>query len=508
MPIRFSLRASRSLAALLAFLLSGASLAQEAALDARIATAKADAQQKAATFRSNFGQTLRDGELGAARHFELKMRAADNLVKMLSVDADWKGKLVQVGLAEEYATVFDVDDFSTLSPRTIRGRTPSANRLRLTVPAITKDRLVTRGNRTDVQALEALEDRALVFAEQRAYSDQQEGIERAMKALPKRMNDVFAAVNPATGLLEAATGKRVRGDDVGRDLTAGERVLAGIEGTVASGGVALLPGAVGAAKEKVGPGTAVRSVPRASGAKGSSGGKGSTGGKRPAGGSGSSGGGAGRSNRGGDGGAGGGRGGSAAGAGAEGPNGPGRNRVFDPTKGLDGGGKGARPRRQPRSVDGEERIGKADLTDTDPLDIEVATQGLDNFNVDLKTGVITKQPKGGGRISKQDEGRLQATFEKAWAERDAKLNAAYRAELRAKQAAEAGKRPSSADRSGAPKQAKEKGPDILERASGKKRGSSRIEREKKNGKRGSSAIERESKRPGGKRKSDKGRQRD
>ncbi|MFG0320606.1 MAG: hypothetical protein ACF8XB_25260, partial [Planctomycetota bacterium JB042] len=310
----------RSLAAslaFLAFLFSGASLAQESALNARLAQARADAKQKAANYRSNFTQTLKDGELAAARHFELKMRAADNLVKMLSVDAGWKGKLVQVGLADEYASVFAVDDFSTLSPRTIRGRTPSGSRNQLVVPEVTKGRLVTRGNRTDVQALEALEDRALVFAQQRASFAQQEGIDRAMKALPKRMNDVFAAVNPATGLLEAATGKRVRGDDVGRDLSTGERVLAGVEGTVASGGVALLPGAIGGAKEKVGPGASVRTAPRASGGKSPAGGNGSAGGAKGPGGAGGAAGGRGPGGAGGAGRSGGGGGAAGAGAGAE-----------------------------------------------------------------------------------------------------------------------------------------------------------------------------------------------
>ena len=108
---------------------------------------------------------------------------------------------------------------------------------------------MTRGTSQDIRALEALEDRALVFAQQNAHFAHEAEIERSMRALPKQMNDVFASVNPATGLIEATVGVRARGDDVGRELTPGERARAAVEGTVAAATVAATGSLNGAARD-------------------------------------------------------------------------------------------------------------------------------------------------------------------------------------------------------------------------------------------------------------------
>ncbi|HCM42642.1 MAG TPA: hypothetical protein DIS66_04960, partial [Candidatus Omnitrophica bacterium] len=310
------------------------------------------ARQDLDTIRTQLTQRMNEqvklGDKEGARNTQVRILAATDLANMLDAAPQTGGDIFKVRLIESYNGILNVTDFSESSFREIMN---SYNRIGpdqlYDATEIVNERVDTKSDKKDLMALRALQDRAIYFAAQSTYEDMHSGFQRGMAGVALAINDTFADLNPATSLLEAAIGTKVSGEDIGKDMTAGER--AGslfkfvIEMVVDVGTEKLMKDTMKGLKTRVGDE-------------------------------------------------------------------PGAGDSKAPAKGA--ADKGSAPDSAVKSAEAgrvnpnERVIGQVNLDDVSNIDDMTPLTGLDNFNIDLRTGQVTTSPT--GRIGAADQTQIEA----------------------------------------------------------------------------------------------------
>jgi len=291
------------------------------------------------------------GDKAGARNTQLRILAATNLDHMLAADSQAGGDIFKIHLIEGYNGIINIPDFSELSFREIMNYRMSHPDELYDTAHITGARADTRSEKKDMMALRALEDRAIYYASQATYEDMHAGFRRGMASVALALNDTFADINPATSLLEAGLGVKVSGTEIGQQMTGGERAW--------SLGKFVLEAAVDVGTEHItrdavkGIGTRV-GTPRGS---------------------------------------------------ADTPK---RGDLQVETDAPDAPHAGSKA--SDLGSSGEHVIGRVNLEDVNNLDDITPLTGLDNFNIDLRTGQVTTTNTPGGRIGAADQAVIEAGF--------------------------------------------------------------------------------------------------
>lgn len=294
-------------------------------------------------------EQVQAGDKKGAHQTQLRIIAANNLSNMLEAKSEAGGDIFKVELIQNYGPILNTQDFSVLSVREVMNyRMASPDEIYDGSSISSARAAINNSPNRDTRVLQAMEGRALHYASHQTYVVMHSGFVRGMANVSLAFNDMFADLNPATPFLEAGLGVKVSGEEIGRELSAGERAQAvgqGILETVVDYKVdQVVKGAVKGIGTQVGPG-------RTSG---------------------------------------------------------GSSKATPPKASLEGTADNLETQVTPSRPAGPGRvIGQADLNDVNNLDDIMPFTGLDNFNVDLRTGQITTGKTPGGRISPEGQAVIE-----------------------------------------------------------------------------------------------------
>lgn len=294
------------------------------------------------------------GDKAGARNTQLRILAANNLNNMLNAESGTGGDIYKVNLIEQYSVILNIQDFSGISWREVMNyRLPSPSEM-YDSTHISSARVRTGTEQPDGQALEAFEGRALTYASHNTYETMFNGYVRGMGNVAIALNDTFADINPGTAFLEAGLGMKVSGEDIGREMGAGERAFSAgkgvVEVVVDVNVERLMKDTAKSLGTKVGEGKAPKSGGRKSGAADA----------------------------------------------GEGPS----------LKGVADDADNTATRANPAVPEGSDKvIGRVDLAGEGTDDITPLLD-LENFNIDLRTGEVTR----GASFSPKDQAAIEEGF--------------------------------------------------------------------------------------------------
>ena len=308
------------------------------------------AQNDLVVIREKLGKKLdeqvKTGDKTGARNTQLRIQAAMNLDNMLRAESGTGGDIFKLHLIAGYSGILNVEDFSNLSFREISNYNMSLASEIYDGTHITDARVRIETEKPDLLALQALQDKAIYFASKDTYTQMHDAMQKSLGEVAIAINDTFVDLNPASSLLQAALGVGLSGDKLGQELSTGDRAY--------SFGKFFVEVAFDIGTDKLmsdtmkGLGTRVGS-PR-------------------------------------------------------------------PTKDMPTPGSRGRldvdvdaPRAKAPSSD-ETIIGHVDLQNASHVDDMTPFTGLDNFNIDLRSGQVTTRSHGGGRIGAVDQTKIEAGF--------------------------------------------------------------------------------------------------